>query len=55
MATYSGKTIRMADALASQLSLADVDRYETFDDVPPIEPNADGSYAVAVPGRTVVV
>ena len=55
MATYSGKTITMADALASNERLALVDAYETLSDAAPVEPDDDGFYEVPVPGKAEVL
>jgi myo-inositol 2-dehydrogenase/D-chiro-inositol 1-dehydrogenase len=53
MATYSGKVIDMADALASEISL--MPKSFSFDAEPLSKPNADGFYPIAVPGVTRVV
>ena len=50
MATYSGQEIRWDEALNSDISLGDVDNYHSFDDVAPVQPDAEGRYPVAVPG-----
>jgi predicted dehydrogenase len=50
MATYSGDNVSWDDAIASELSLAPA-KY-AWDAKPPILPNADGYYPVAVPGET---
>ncbi|MDC0935759.1 Gfo/Idh/MocA family oxidoreductase [Pirellulales bacterium] len=55
MATYSGKEIKMKDALASEIIVAPVDDYHTFADSPPVMPNADGRYAAPMPGSTLTV
>ena len=55
MATYSGREIRMDDALNSQLALAPIDEYRTFDDVPPVLPNPDMTYPIPTPGVTKVL
>ncbi|HIF30125.1 MAG: Gfo/Idh/MocA family oxidoreductase [Pirellulaceae bacterium] len=52
MATYSGKTIKWEDAINSETKLADVDNFHSYDDEAPVQPNAEGRYAIAVPGRT---
>ncbi len=53
MATYSGKVIDMADALASEISL--MPKSFSFDAEPLSKPNAEGFYPIAVPGVTRVV
>ncbi len=53
MATYSGQLIRFEDALASELALVP-ERY-AWDANPPTVPNADGRYAIPVPGVTRVL
>ena len=50
MATYGGKPVLWDDALNSQLDLSPK-RY-AWDAEPPVMPNADGFYPVAVPGIT---
>ncbi len=51
LATYSGKVIKWDQALSSDVALADFDSLANFDQPAPIEPNADGSYEVPVPGQ----
>ncbi|MDQ3624702.1 MAG: hypothetical protein M3463_19825 [Verrucomicrobiota bacterium] len=53
MATYSGKLIEWEDALSSSLDLGP--KSMAWDAVPPIVPDADGNYPVAMPGRTTVL
>ncbi len=53
MATYSGKEVKWEDALNSQISLAP-DKI-SFDAITKSQPMADGSYAIAVPGKTITV
>lgn len=53
MATYSGKKLSWDQAFNSELQLADVDNFHTFEDNPPLTPNAEGFYPIAMPGRTV--
>jgi myo-inositol 2-dehydrogenase/D-chiro-inositol 1-dehydrogenase len=55
MATYSGQVIRWEDAIKSELKLADIDKFHSFEDEPPVLPNSDGWYAVAMPGQTKVL
>ncbi len=53
MCTYSGKMIAWEDALASNVSLQP--KEYNFKTDPPVMPNADGTYAIAIPGLTRVV
>jgi myo-inositol 2-dehydrogenase / D-chiro-inositol 1-dehydrogenase len=53
MCTYSGKMIRMDDALASEISLAP--KEYSFAAFPRTLPDADGRYVIAVPGVTKTV
>jgi hypothetical protein len=53
MATYSGKEISWDDAFNSQRSVMP-ERF-AWDAQPPLVPDAEGFYPVAVPGRTVTV
>jgi predicted dehydrogenase len=53
MATYSGKVIEFEEALASERSLAP--GTYAFDANPPVLPDANGLYPVAVPGVTEVL
>ena len=53
MATYSGQVIEWDDALNSNISLAP--QVYSWKANPPIMPNADGFYPIAVPGETKVV
>ncbi|MCA9107960.1 MAG: Gfo/Idh/MocA family oxidoreductase [Planctomycetales bacterium] len=50
MATYSGVELTMEQALASELTLCDVDSLKTLEDAAPLTPNDNGDYYVAVPG-----
>lgn len=52
LATYSGNVITWDDATKSDVALADVDNLRSFEDEPPLEPDKDGYYQVAVPGQT---
>jgi predicted dehydrogenase len=55
MAAESGKMITWEQAMASDLVLAPgLDRY-TMDSDPPVKPDAEGGYPVAMPGRTKVL
>ena len=53
LATYSGKTITWEQAMASNLQIGT--DAESWDAAPPISPQEDGSYQVAVPGTTKVI
>ncbi|MEX0613102.1 MAG: Gfo/Idh/MocA family oxidoreductase [Pirellulales bacterium] len=53
MATYSGKVIRWDEALRSGIDLSPA-AYD-FAATPPVVPNGDGYYPVAVPGKTEVM
>jgi len=55
MATYSGKSLDWEKALNSDLSLANVDAFNSMDDAAPVQPDKDMQYAVAVPGKTNVI
>lgn len=55
MASYSGKLISWKNALSSNLSLADVTALHSFDSPAPVQPNQNGLYDIAVPGKTVVI
>jgi len=51
MATYSGKLVEWDAAMNSDLSL--LPKEFAWDAAPPVLPNTDGFYPVAVPGKTV--
>ncbi len=51
-ATYSGLEVKMEDALASNVQL--MPAVNSWSDTPPIVPNADGFYPIAMPGQTLV-
>ena len=53
MATYSGKMIEWDEAINSEISL--MPKKFAFDAEPPILPNEDGYYPIAIPGVTKVV
>ena len=53
MATYSGEVIEWEDAINSTISLAP--KEYSWKANPPVLPNADGFYPIAVPGKTKVV
>ncbi len=53
MATYSGRVIEWEEAFNSKLDLSP-SRY-AWDAAPPILPNADGFYPIAMPGQTVAL
>ena len=53
MATYSGKEIFWKDAIESKIQLCDVDNLVDFNSPAPIQPDAEGNYPVAIPGKNV--
>ena len=53
LATYSGRVIESEAVLNSSIALVP-DKY-TWDGRPPVLPNEDGSYPIAIPGATNVV
>jgi hypothetical protein len=55
MACESGQMLNWDDALASDVVLAPGLEAMTFDSKPPVEPDANGRYPVAMPGQTKVV
>jgi predicted dehydrogenase len=52
MAIESGQKITWDEALSSNVELAPGLEHCTFDSKPPVEPNANGRYPVAMPGQT---
>ena len=55
MAAESGQEITWEQALASDLVLAPGMENFTMDSAPPVVPDAQGRYPVAMPGRTKVL
>lgn len=53
LATYSGKTVKWEDALAS--TKRDVPDYENWTEEAPIQPQQDGTYQIATPGISDVI
>jgi len=53
MATYSGKLVEWDEAINSKLQL--MPEEVTWEMAPPVVPDADGNYPIAVPGRTVAL
>jgi hypothetical protein len=51
LATYSGKQVSWEQALNSPSLAPGIENY-TFDSTPPVLPDEQGSYKIAVPGRT---
>jgi len=50
MVTYTGKEMTWDDAINADHQLADVDSYHSYSDTAPVQPNADMSYDVPMPG-----
>ncbi|TWU21402.1 Gfo/Idh/MocA family protein [Bythopirellula polymerisocia] len=55
MATYSGKVVKLEEALASSQAFADPGSYHSFEDQAPVLPDSEGNYPIAVPGVTQVL
>jgi hypothetical protein len=55
MATYSGREVKWQEALTSPLVISPVETFRSFEDKPPVLPNADLTYAIATPGVTKVL
>ncbi len=55
MATYSGREISWTEALNSNLVISPVEKFTSFNDTPPIVPNADLIYPIPTPGVTKVL
>ena len=53
LCTYSGKVIKMEDALNSQVSI--MPKEYGLDAEPPVKPNDKGEYPIAIPGKSKVV
>lgn len=53
MATYSGKVVKWDEAMLSDLAL--VPDNLTWDSKAPVQPNADGSYNIPTPGKSIVI
>ena len=53
MATYSGKEVTWDEGINSQVDLSPA-KYDFAAD-PPVMPDAEGNYPIAVPGKTVVI
>ncbi len=51
-ATYSGLEVKMDVALASEVQL--MPAVNKWEDTPPVMPNGDGYYPIAVPGQSIV-
>ena len=51
MTNYSGQVVTWEDAMASQQNLVPDDLVD-FDSEPPVKPDAEGRYPIAVPGET---
>jgi hypothetical protein len=55
MACESGSQITVEQALASEIELAPGLENYTWDSNPPVLPDAQGHYPIAMPGQTVVL
>ncbi len=55
MATYSGKLVKWHEALGSDLCLANTDAMSCLEHPAPTLPIANGTYAVAIPGKTLAM
>ena len=55
MATYSGKNLSWEEAINSDLKLADVDNFKSYDQEAPVKPDEDGNYEIPMPGKTKVL
>jgi predicted dehydrogenase len=55
LATYSGEMLKWDDALNSQLVIAPIDNFTSFNDMPPVMPDENGNYPVPMPGITKVI
>ena len=55
MACESGKKITWDEALASNIELAPGLENYTWDSNPPVMPDANGQYPIAMPGQTQAV
>ncbi|MGV2334034.1 MAG UNVERIFIED_CONTAM: hypothetical protein LVR18_07900 [Planctomycetaceae bacterium] len=55
MATYSGREVSWAEALNSNLVISPVEKFTSFNDTPPIVPNAELVYPIPTPGVTKVL
>ena len=54
MATYCGQELTWEECLHSEVRVG-VEDFASFDDVPPTTPQADGTYAIPMPGLTRVI
>lgn len=52
MATYTGRRVTWNDAMNHGTSLADIDPLRSLNDLAPVQPDAQGRYPVAQPGKT---
>ena len=55
MLTYSGAELTWEEALNSQIVISPVEKLTSLKDEPFVKPDADGLYALPVPGVTKVV
>jgi predicted dehydrogenase len=55
LATYSGQMLKWDECLASELVISPVDSLTDFNATPPVLPDENGNYPVAMPGKTKVI
>jgi myo-inositol 2-dehydrogenase / D-chiro-inositol 1-dehydrogenase len=55
MATYSGQMLSWDEAINAEYVVSPTDKFTSFNDTPPVLPDADGLYKLPVPGVTNVV
>lgn len=55
LCSYSGKMIKWDDAINSDLVISPIDEFSSYDDTPPVVPDANGDYEIPMPGKTVVI
>ncbi len=55
LATYSGKVVKWEEAMASNVRLVPDPENWSWDAMPPIVPNEEGAYPIAIPGVTKVL
>ncbi|APZ90970.1 Gfo/Idh/MocA family protein [Fuerstiella marisgermanici] len=55
MCTYSGQEISWEDAWNSDVVISPIDKFTGMSDTPPVLPNEDMTYPIAMPGQTKVI